>query len=97
MYKQINTIIPTIIKPIVLPWIHELNCEKNYKKHIKKLPKLLLLHSDNDEIVPINLVYELINILKFFPDIHFIKISGSHNQPLIDEKTAKKINYVYNL
>ena len=96
LFKLINNIIPIIIKPFILPWIYELDCEKIYLKNITKLPKLLILHTPNDEIVSIDLVYELMYILRFSPNIHFIKIHGSHNQPIIDSNTIERIRFVYN-
>ena len=97
LYKVIDTIIPSISKPFILPWITEFDCEKIYLKNITKLPKLLILHTETDEIININLVYELINKLSYSNNLHFIKIEGSHCQPIIDEICIKKIKYVYGM
>ena len=97
LYKTINSIIPTIIKPFILPWINELDCETIYLNNITKLPKLLIIHASKDQIININLVYELINKLSYSKNIYFIKIDGSHNQPIISTNCIQKIRNIYNL
>ena len=96
LYGVINNIIPTIIKPFILPWITEFDCETIYWQNVTKLPKLLILHTPNDEIININLVYKLIKKLSYSENVHFIKIDGSHNQPIIDSECIKKIRYIVN-
>jgi hypothetical protein len=95
LYKTIEQIMPTIIKPFILPWINELDCETIYWNNISKLPKMLIIHAPNDEIISIDLVYELINKLSYSENVHFIKIDGSHNQPIIDTECIKKIKNIY--
>ena len=97
LYNVIDTIIPSIIKPFILPWIYEFNCEKIYLHYITKLPKILILHTETDEIVNINLIYNFINKLSYSNNLHFIKIEGTHCQPIIDNNCIEKIRYVYNL
>jgi len=97
LHKTINSIIPFIIKPFIIPWIYEFDCEKIYSNNITKIPKLLILHTPNDEIININLVFELLDKLAYSPNLHYIKIYGTHCQPIIDDQCIKKIRYIYNL
>ena len=97
LYGVINNIIPTIIKPFILPWITELDCETIYWQNVTKLPKLLILHAQNDEIINIELVHKLINKISYSENVHFIRIDGSHNQPIIDNKCIKKIRNIYEM
>jgi hypothetical protein len=95
LHKTINSILPFTIKPFILPWINELDCETIYWNNISKLPKLLIIHALNDEIINIDLVHDLIKKLSYSENVHFIKIDGSHNQPIIDTKCIKKIKNIY--
>jgi len=91
-----DTVIPPIIKPFILPWITEFNTEKNYLKHFNKLPKLIIIHANNDEIVPINYVENMIKNLNKIEKINFFKIDGSHNDPIFDTNIENKIKETYN-
>lgn len=88
----ISNMIPVIIKPFILPWIEEFNAENIYLKHIVNLPKLLILHSKLDDIVPIGLVNNMVYNLRLYPNICYLKIDGSHNEPFINIKNINKIH-----
>ena len=92
MRKVVSNIIPNIIKPFILPWITEFDVENIYYSHKKNLPKLLLIHAPKDELIPINLVYEMAKRL----NLKIIKIDGGHNNPILDDNVKNKISDIYN-
>jgi pimeloyl-ACP methyl ester carboxylesterase len=94
MRKVASTIIPNIIKPFILPWITEFNTEEIYYTNIDNLPKTLIIHAPKDELIPIDLVYEMIDRLKS-PKIKFVKIDGGHNNPILDNDIKNKITNIY--
>jgi len=89
--KTVGTILPNIIHPVILPWIDEFNPEKIYIKHIIKLPNLIIIHTPDDEIIPINLVNKFLHKIRLARSVHFIEISGSHNDVIIDSVAIQKI------
>lgn len=91
----ISNTIPYITRPFILPWIDELDPTKIYLKNIIKLPNLIILHTPKDDIVPIKFVNEFVHKLRISKSIKFIKIDGSHNNPIIDTNTIKRIKSVY--
>jgi hypothetical protein len=91
----VGNIIPFIIKPFILPWIDEFNSEKIYIKHITKLPNLIIIHTPNDDIVPIKFVDKFMHKLRICKSIKFIKIDGSHNNPIIDNDAINLIKSTY--
>ncbi len=70
------------------------------------MPKILLLHTPNDEIINIKLVYEFVNKLyqvvqtntydkqinKIINCVQLIEIDGTHNNPIINYQCMKQIN-----
>jgi len=91
-----DNIMPSIIKPVILPWIDEYDSKKIYLKHITKLPKIIIIHAINDEIVPIKYVKNMIHDLRICNNIHFFNICGTHNNPIFDEIIIKKLKELYN-
>lgn len=91
----VNNMMPLLIKPFIMPWIQEFNTEKIYIKHIEHLPKLIVIHANNDDIIPIKYITNMMTKLKLHPNKYFFKIDGSHNDPIIDETLSKKIKSIY--
>lgn len=91
----ISNTIPYIIQPLILPWIDEFNPEKIYLKHITNLPNIIIIHTPNDDIVPIKFVNNLIHKLRISNSIKFVEISGSHNNPIIDSNAINIIKSSY--
>ena len=91
----ISNTIPYITRPFILPWVNELDPKKIYLKNITKLPNLIILHTPNDDIVPITFVNEFFHKLRISKSIKFIKIDGSHNNPIIDTNNIKRIQLAY--
>jgi uncharacterized protein len=92
----VGNVVPYIVHPIILPWIEEFNPEKIYSENIKNLPNLIIIHTPKDEIVPIKFVKKLLHKLRLAKSIHFVKISGSHNNLIIDSNATKKIKLLFN-
>lgn len=95
LWHVADNILPFIVKPFVIPWITEFNSEKIYYQNIHKLPTLLIIHSERDDIVPIKHVKHMINNLKLRHNIHFIKVDGIHTDPIFDDKSITKIKKIY--
>jgi len=91
----ISNSIPYVTKPLILPWIEEFNPERIYTKHITNLPNIIIIHTPNDDIVPITFVYKLLHKLRISNRIQFIEISGSHNNPIIDSNAVINIRSKY--
>jgi len=91
----ISYTIPYITRPLILPWIQELDPKKIYLKNITKISNLIILHTPNDDIVPIKFVNDFVHKLRICKSIKFIKIDGSHNNPIIDTNNIKRIRLAY--
>jgi hypothetical protein len=95
LYEVINNIIPYIIKPFIIPWITEYNCKLIYMQNIKNLPKIILIHSKNDDIIPIKFVKNMLYDLRLSYNIFMIIIDGTHNEPIFDITSINKIKSIY--
>jgi hypothetical protein len=91
----ISNTIPYITRPFILPWIEEFNPESIYMKHIMNIPKIIIIHTPNDDIVPIQFVKKFVYKLRISDSVKFIEISGSHNNPIIDSNAIKHIQSHY--
>jgi len=86
-YKIINLHIPYKLNLFITPWIKEFNIEKIYTKHKIYLPKIILIHAIDDNIVPFYFVEKMAN--KF--NLTLITIYGNHNNYIFTEKNIYDI------
>lgn len=61
-------------------------------EYVNHSTKIIIAHSQNDEMIPFDHGYRLFqSLLKFHPNVKFITISGSHNSPSFTDP------YIYSL
>lgn len=93
----VGNILGPYISELFIGWINEFDCEKIYLKHVLKLPKLLVIHANRDQLIKFNSIKQMIHNLKICTNVYFVQIIGSHNDPIITEKATKKIKYIYKI